>query len=214
MNVKAFYNYDTINLFYEEGKIRIDTTHNFDFTEKIILDSAELIKEVSPKITSRSMSDCYMEIQFILTPVCTLPKLVKINGIGYFHYSNKFKIHPLKFEVVKGDTLNYTDEHGWAQGKWNKIFCFREIPGNQHSVICVAGGIYCGLVNEKYEFEGFYVDGEVKTAKCEVFYPDGCLKAKLTQTDFDLVEVQVFDINGSLRYTEMNKYHDWFYIHN
>jgi len=49
-------------------------------------------------------------------------------------------------------------------------------------------------------------------ASCKVFYQDGCLKAKLTQTDFDEIELQVFDSKGNLKYTEIKKYHDRFNI--
>lgn len=62
--------------------------------------------------------DCCFELNVKFKVLNNKPKYYVINGKEMHLFEDKYKIFPVEFDVIEGDTVNYKDKYGRGQGKW------------------------------------------------------------------------------------------------
>lgn len=99
------------------------------------------------KIYELTACNCYHIFSFKIAGVQKNPSTVYFGDDIIFYNESKYKIYPIKYELHNGDTINYVDEYGLAQGRWIK-------PGG-YQIFYVDGqwlGTYyeTGILKERY----------------------------------------------------------------
>lgn len=109
------YNSDTLEVKYEDYKTEYDTVATYD---SIVNASATLEINEIHATTSMLACDCYFELELEITGLLKNPAIVILNNNIIEYYPEKYKLVLIKFDIVDGDTINYSDKFGYRQGIW------------------------------------------------------------------------------------------------
>jgi antitoxin component YwqK of YwqJK toxin-antitoxin module len=175
-DVQSEYANDTIYFSYNEGAIQRDTIKKRGKKEIV-------------EYASMAGCDCCFEFQFKAFNLPKQPKYVKINGIEFKYYTDKYKKYPIKFDLLNADTINFIDEYGFKQGKWNKIENERNFEIDSST---------------KYEFEATYIGGRIKTANFIKYDSSGRITLREQRTDFDKGRIVKYYENGKIKFESIN----------
>lgn len=148
--VKAFLNKDSLKLYYTVGTRKYDTLPNGTI-----------------RITkSAARCDCCFEFTFRTIGLKDIPHNTTINDSIIKPYPEKYKIFPIKFDLIKNDTFNYTDKYGRKQGKWL-------IPEDDFDYDQGVDSIY---------YDGFYHNGYLIRCNFRRYFKNGKIAHVLTHT--------------------------------
>lgn len=147
------YNQDTLAIDYFDGKREIDTA-------------------TGSMVTELTSCDCYFVFSFKIVGLKVIPSVVKFAGDEIHFSKEKYKTFPIKYEIYKGDTINYRDKYGMPQGRF--------IMKDSSQVLFKDGksiGLYysTGILKEEYRIENgrrsryitYYENGKLKS-DCEI----------------------------------------------
>jgi antitoxin component YwqK of YwqJK toxin-antitoxin module len=139
-------------------------------------------KKIPRSLIVQTKCDCYFEFEFMAYKVSKEPEFISFNGEEFKYFAEKYKIYPVKYDIAGVDTINLSDRYGSKQGKWTKT---------ENSRI---------TINDKYKFEGFYVDNEIKSLDFTIFNKVGRIKYKEEKRGFDTTKIVSYYESGQIEY--------------
>jgi hypothetical protein len=160
---------------YDVKSYLICDTLKFEY--RIGIPSSE-IAENGDNYVSVANCDCCFEFTFEVQGLKYSPKVIKLFDSIMIFYPDKYKIYPVKFDLINNDTVNYIDKYGLKQGKWLKTDCDVK-----------ADSIY---------FVGYYIDNELKSCFLNAFNKNGKLIYEDNQTDYNVSVSKSYFENGDI----------------
>lgn len=132
-NPTAKFSKDTLWITYEDfiTRIEYDEEGNKVHIEEVI------------------MCDCYFISEYEISGLPNRAEVVLLNGEVMNYYPDMYKLYPVTFEILEGDTINYTDKYGFEQGKWVIDF-----PNGGYSIGYQEDGVYVWLERKTYFSNG------------------------------------------------------------
>ena len=127
---------------------------------------------------------CCFEFEFVMLGLSKEPCYLKVNDSEFVHYSNKHKILPFMFKDVNGETINRIDKNGMKQGRWDTIYCDKELDFFRKAKECL--------------FNITYQDNKAKIAEIRKFYPNGKLQWKVVFHDYKVFKSEKYKKKGKL----------------
>lgn len=185
------YENDTLDIFYDEGQERTDT----------LRDERGKILEIRDVIVT-SDCECCFEFIFYIKGISKIPSVVRLNKKIIKYYPDKYKVYPIKYDLINGDTVNYIDKYGLKQRYWNKL-PYNENDENQQ---------------DSTYYWAFYVNDGVQKSEKKVFYKNGKLKHHYKRHDQYSEEQLNYNEKGELEKLHIRKnvinYTSFFYQEN
>jgi len=163
---------DTLLITYEDYVTEIDTLDHYEIVvNDTIIEEVYEIKHLG--ITY--LCDCYFESEYVIEGIRANPSIVLLNNklIGY--YPEKYKVQPIEFKLVKGDTINLIDKFGFNQGLW-----IEEDSKNQ-------------LINKR-----FFQNDKIIWGTDFRYYENGKVKSKLEWENGEHISYDEYDSIGNV----------------
>lgn len=181
-NSNSFFSGDTLRITFDEFvPIKIDT-----------------LEDGSVVTTSEWLAcDCYFESDYVISDLPKEPLTILVNGTEIKHHP-KYKTYPVTFELLDGDTINYTDKYGLQQGKW-----IVDLPNNGYIRGFQKDGQY--IIRDYKSFydnnqlKGEYVLDSLGRGFGRQFYPNGNLRSMHTKTGIDKEVLIYYYENGNVK---------------
>ena len=87
-------------------------TLNIIYKVKGIMDSEGV------EIVELAEKPVYQEVLISGITLLKKPRVILLNGLSILTSNSKYKIFPITFKLLNGDTINYVDQFGQKQGTW------------------------------------------------------------------------------------------------
>lgn len=122
--------------------------------------------------------DCCYGLIYQIKGIKNHEMVIKFKGADIELTAEKYKTYPIKFEIIKGDTVNYSDKYGFKQGKWfNPDDSSTENGYNEYKDNRIIKEVI------------FYLDGKIKSIGDDKtfisYYPSGIKKRECQWGVFD-----------------------------
>lgn len=192
--VNAFINHDTIKFNYIIGKRKYDTLSN---------GTIRIIK-------SAARCNCCFEFSFRTLGLNYIPTHTTINDSIIKPYPDKYRLFPIKFDLIENDTFNYIDKYGRKQGNWlipDEDFDYE--PGVDS--IYYKGFYYNGYLI-RCDFRRYFKNGKIAHINIHTrerdyaitnYYESGSIQSEWIQHERGSNTYQLFYPNKQLKLSEI-----------
>ncbi len=104
---------------YADAVFNNDTLHlTYGYPEKIVSDISENGDTIIYYNLSLDECNCYFECEYVLAGITSIKFPITFNNRLIIYSKEKYKTYPIRYQILRGDTINLIDKHGFKQGKW------------------------------------------------------------------------------------------------